>query len=96
MNPANKELHSVLDAFRGKRILVVGDVIVDHYIWGKVERITPEAPVVVVESTEEEKRRLLSLLIHKPFYEITAEEAEKTLSALPRRKYVRKDGMRRK
>lgn len=46
--------------------------------------------------TEEEKRRLLSLLIHKPFYEITAEEAEKTLSALPRRKYVRKDGMRRK
>lgn len=56
MNPTNKDLLSVLDAFSGKKILVVGDVIVDHYIWGKVERISPEAPVVVVDSTEEEKR----------------------------------------
>ena len=35
------------------RILVVGDIILDEYIWGSVERISPEAPVKIVESTAE-------------------------------------------
>ncbi len=35
-------------------ILVIGDLMVDHYIWGKSERISPEAPVLVVEVTKEE------------------------------------------
>jgi len=35
------------------RILVVGDVMLDHFIWGHVRRISPEAPVPVVEVTKE-------------------------------------------
>jgi D-beta-D-heptose 7-phosphate kinase/D-beta-D-heptose 1-phosphate adenosyltransferase len=34
-------------------VLVIGDIIVDQYIWGKVNRISPEAPVPVVEVTDE-------------------------------------------
>jgi rfaE bifunctional protein kinase chain/domain len=43
----------IIERFKKKRILVVGDLILDHYIWGKVERISPEAPVPVVEVTRE-------------------------------------------
>jgi len=35
-------------------ILVVGDLMIDHYLWGKCDRISPEAPVQVVEVTKEE------------------------------------------
>jgi D-beta-D-heptose 7-phosphate kinase/D-beta-D-heptose 1-phosphate adenosyltransferase len=42
-------LDVVLSAFRDKRVLIVGDVILDEYIWGDVRRISPEAPVPVVE-----------------------------------------------
>src|SRR5436853_2589434 len=38
-------------AFHGKRVLVLGDVMLDEYIWGEVRRISPEAPVPVVEVT---------------------------------------------
>lgn len=43
----------ILERFRDRRILVVGDLILDHYIWGRVRRISPEAPVPVVEVTRE-------------------------------------------
>src|SRR5512135_397648 len=43
----------IINEFRNRRILVVGDLILDHYIWGKVRRISPEAPVPVVEVTRE-------------------------------------------
>lgn len=36
-------------AFAGKRIVVLGDVMLDEFIWGRVRRISPEAPVPVVE-----------------------------------------------
>jgi D-beta-D-heptose 7-phosphate kinase/D-beta-D-heptose 1-phosphate adenosyltransferase len=36
---------------RGKRVLVLGDVMLDEFIWGRVGRISPEAPVPVVEIT---------------------------------------------
>ena len=36
-------------AFAGKRIVVMGDVMLDEFIWGRVRRISPEAPVPVVE-----------------------------------------------
>src|SRR5258708_40335343 len=36
-----------------KRILVVGDLMLDEFVWGKVGRISPEAPVPVVEVTGE-------------------------------------------
>ncbi len=44
---------ALLDAFTGKRILVLGDVMLDEYIWGKVGRISPEAPVMVVDADHE-------------------------------------------
>src|SRR4030095_12577571 len=40
---------SITDAFAGKRIVVLGDVMLDEFIWGRVRRISPEAPVPVVE-----------------------------------------------
>jgi len=43
----------ILNAFRRRKVLVVGDLILDHYIWGKVDRISPEAPVPVVQVTRE-------------------------------------------
>jgi len=39
--------------FEKLRLLVVGDVMLDHYIWGRVERISPEAPVPVVAVSNE-------------------------------------------
>jgi D-beta-D-heptose 7-phosphate kinase/D-beta-D-heptose 1-phosphate adenosyltransferase len=38
-----------LSIFPGRRVLIVGDVMLDEYIWGEVRRISPEAPVPVVE-----------------------------------------------
>ena len=42
-------LSELLAAFPGRRVLVLGDVMLDEYIWGEVRRISPEAPVPVVE-----------------------------------------------
>ena len=44
----------IIRGFKDKNILVIGDLILDHYIWGRVNRISPEAPVPVVEVTREE------------------------------------------
>jgi D-beta-D-heptose 7-phosphate kinase/D-beta-D-heptose 1-phosphate adenosyltransferase len=46
-------LQVLLQRFPKQRILVVGDVMLDHFIWGKVSRISPEAPVPIVEVTRE-------------------------------------------
>lgn len=43
----------ILDRFAGQRILVIGDLMLDEFIWGKVSRISPEAPVPVVNVTSE-------------------------------------------
>src|SRR5213592_3745877 len=48
-----KRLRRILDRAAGKRILVVGDLMLDEFVWGKVGRISPEAPVPVVEVTGE-------------------------------------------
>ncbi|MEJ5264595.1 MAG: bifunctional ADP-heptose synthase [Bacteroidales bacterium] len=40
----------------GKKILVIGDVMIDSYIWGKVDRISPEAPVPIVSVVKREDR----------------------------------------
>jgi rfaE bifunctional protein kinase chain/domain len=42
--------------FHGKRVLVLGDMVLDRFIWGSVSRICPEAPVPVVEITKESTR----------------------------------------
>jgi rfaE bifunctional protein kinase chain/domain len=44
-----KRALEIIDRFSQARVLVLGDLMVDHFIWGKVSRISPEAPVPVVE-----------------------------------------------
>jgi len=43
----------LLERARGRRVLVVGDVMLDVFVWGRVARISPEAPVPVVEISHE-------------------------------------------
>ena len=45
-------MKSLFDSFNGKKIMIVGDVMLDIYMKGKVERISPEAPVPIVSVTE--------------------------------------------
>jgi D-glycero-beta-D-manno-heptose-7-phosphate kinase len=46
-------VRQLLDAAAETRVLVVGDAMLDHFIWGEVSRISPEAPVPVVEFQRE-------------------------------------------
>ena len=46
-------LEQILDRARSRRITVIGDLMLDEFVWGKVGRISPEAPVPVVEVTGE-------------------------------------------
>ena len=53
----NKEkLQKVFAQFDGFNVVVIGDAMVDAYMWGKVERISPEAPVPIVACTNQENR----------------------------------------
>ena len=47
------KLLKILDNFKRKKILVIGDIMLDKYIWGDVVRISPEAPVQVVNVLRE-------------------------------------------
>ncbi len=49
-------MQQLIESFKGKKVLIVGDVMVDAYIIGKVERISPEAPVPVVNIEKKESR----------------------------------------
>lgn len=49
-------LSALIDSFAGKRVMVVGDVMIDSYLWGVVDRISPEAPVPVVDVSNREER----------------------------------------
>ncbi len=51
-----KNLKTILDGFKNRKILVLGDVMLDEYLWGKVQRISPEAPVPIVEINRSEYR----------------------------------------
>ncbi len=60
MKPASSRRHqsfgnltALLPRFSRVRILVIGDLMLDRYIWGQVNRISPEAPVPVVRVTRE-------------------------------------------
>jgi D-glycero-beta-D-manno-heptose-7-phosphate kinase len=46
-------LEQILDRATTRRIMVIGDLMLDEFVWGKVGRISPEAPVPVVEVTGE-------------------------------------------
>jgi len=51
-----KLVTELFNKFQSLNILVIGDVMVDSYLWGKVERISPEAPVPVVSCNKKESR----------------------------------------
>ncbi|WP_187261913.1 bifunctional heptose 7-phosphate kinase/heptose 1-phosphate adenyltransferase [Pontibacter beigongshangensis] len=55
MNQINS-LEAVSDAFNRLTVLIVGDVMIDSYLWGKSTRISPEAPVPIVNVVKREKR----------------------------------------
>ncbi|MCX8012151.1 MAG: D-glycero-beta-D-manno-heptose-7-phosphate kinase [Desulfobacterota bacterium] len=48
-----KALLNQINKFFQARVMVIGDMMVDHFIWGSVNRISPEAPVPVVKVTRE-------------------------------------------
>ena len=49
MHFAPERLTAILDRFQQSKILVIGDLMLDEFLWGKVTRISPEAPVPVVD-----------------------------------------------
>ncbi|MCQ2411140.1 MAG: D-glycero-beta-D-manno-heptose-7-phosphate kinase [Elusimicrobiaceae bacterium] len=53
MQPKTSRLKQILKSFKGKEIIVVGDIMLDHFIKGAVSRISPEAPVPVVDVRNE-------------------------------------------
>lgn len=46
----------IFEKFNSLNIMIIGDVMMDSYIWGKVERVSPEAPVPVVKVSNRENR----------------------------------------
>jgi len=49
-------IEKAFQTFHHQRILIIGDVMIDSYLWGKVDRISPEAPVPIVTGIRKEKR----------------------------------------
>ena len=54
MSPAS--LDHLFESFKDLKVMVIGDVMIDAYLWGPVERISPEAPVPVISVTKREDR----------------------------------------
>jgi rfaE bifunctional protein kinase chain/domain len=50
---ARSRLHSLIAGFAGKRVLVIGDMVADEYLIGRPTRIAREAPVLILELSEE-------------------------------------------
>ncbi len=51
-----KEVNHIFELFSQMRVIVIGDAMVDTYLWGKVERVSPEAPIPIVSVTNRESR----------------------------------------
>ena len=49
-----KKYNALIDKFKGKEIIVIGDVMLDHFVKGSVSRISPEAPVPIVNVEQED------------------------------------------
>jgi rfaE bifunctional protein kinase chain/domain len=49
-------IEHIFNQFAGIKVLVIGDAMVDNYLWGKVDRISPEAPIPIVTVTKQEDR----------------------------------------
>ena len=56
MPTAPTDLRALLDAARDRTVLIIGDLMLDHFVIGRVDRISPEAPVPVVQFDHESYR----------------------------------------
>ncbi len=56
INLTPERLNKIQNNFTNKRIAVIGDLMLDRYFWGKVSRISPEAPIPIVEVAETSTR----------------------------------------
>ena len=54
MSDLSRRLSAIVAGMRGRTVLVVGDLIVDEYLFGKPARISREAPVLILRFTERE------------------------------------------
>lgn len=53
---SKKRVSELFDSFKNKKVLIIGDVMLDSYMWGKVNRISPEAPIPIVSVAKTEYR----------------------------------------
>jgi len=51
-----EQIREIFRSFNNLNVLIIGDVMIDSYLWGKVNRISPEAPVPIVTVTKKERR----------------------------------------
>lgn len=51
-----ENIREIFKSFNNLNVLIIGDVMIDSYLWGKVNRISPEAPVPIVAVTKKERR----------------------------------------
>ncbi len=51
-----EHIREIFKSFNNLNVLIIGDVMIDSYMWGKVNRISPEAPVPIVAVNKKEKR----------------------------------------
>ena len=54
--PVNSNNHKIISQFHKRIVLVVGDLILDKYLWGRTNRISPEAPVPIVDINKNDYR----------------------------------------
>ena len=54
--PGATDLRALLERARGRSVLILGDLMLDHFVIGRVDRISPEAPVPVVQFDHESYR----------------------------------------
>ena len=51
-----EHIREIFKSFSNLNVLIIGDVMIDSYMWGKVNRISPEAPVPIIAVNKKEKR----------------------------------------
>ncbi|MGZ4035511.1 MAG: bifunctional heptose 7-phosphate kinase/heptose 1-phosphate adenyltransferase, partial [Bacteroidia bacterium] len=56
MKKASEDIKQIFQSFNKLNVLIIGDVMIDAYMWGSVNRISPEAPVPVVAVHKKENR----------------------------------------
>jgi len=93
---SREQLLEIVDQFDRLNIIVIGDIMLDKYIWGKVNRISPEAPVPVVNIEKTEYRvggagnvasNLSELKCHASILTITGDDHNSEILATRLRKH---------